>query len=261
MIGLGYVHDEWAGATERLVGLPSSKRDENLDLEAFIPPPRDQTTTSACVAFATMLHVWTQMHRLAVESGQAILPEYPSERWAYFLARAKARSNASTPLIDKGSKPGDLLLGVWENGLIPESLLPWDANKVNEEPTLAEAVAALSFTIGEYAFLGSGDHRLNGIVAACDEGLGAIVAIEVDSRAMLNDGPDILGKMNPGDIQGSHMVPIYGYRRTITGRLQYKIQNSWGIRYRMGGTVWLDEDLVASEQCFGAAYVKVVPSW
>lgn len=286
MKGTGYVHDNWIGArpwspAEPFIGtirhsqkwpwLPrippigAERRNENFDLDPYLPAPRDQTETSACVSFAFALHMWTQMHRilaLTLPTGQNMLPkpDYVSEQWGYWLARALARSNPNDPLVDTGTTPGRFLQGVQDRGIVPQVIWPWNPALVNDEPTIAEAVAAMAYKVENYEYLGSGEVLVNGLVRACDELTGACVAIQVDGRSMENEGPEVLGLMDLGNLVGSHMVPIVGYRRG-QGGLEFKIQNSWGWSWRLAGCAYLSERLVRSSQCFGACRVRVVPTW
>lgn len=262
---LGYVHDRWVGAKihDARVGIGNPKLDINLEMEPFAPAARNQGPTNACVSFAFNLLIWTQMHRLASLEGNSP-PPYPSEQWGYEAPRLLERGKGNTtPLVDKGTTPGLFLAGAHQLGMMPEVLIPWNPSKVNEEATVAEAVAALSYTLENYTLLGvAPGARPDAIIDAVDAGTGAAIAIQLDSRAMHDDGPDVIGVMDPSDIQGAHMVAIIGYRRTETGRRQFRIRNSYGWRWRDQGDAWLDEDLVRHPtQCFGAASVRVMRSF
>lgn len=261
LTGCGYVHDDWAGTTPkaRLIGAGRSRQRRNVALEAFLPKPRNQNPTNACVRFALACHQWTQANKLHAEQGLPP-PEYPSERWGYWLSLAAERRAAGlppdAPLHDAGTTPGTMLAALTDNGDIPESLLPWDAARVLEEPTVAEAVAALSYRGISYEMLGFGNELAEALLDAVDEGTGACLAFRVGHATMADAGDDVLFPLAPGEAIGAHMLFVCGYRFDL-GRRQYRVQNSWGASWRDGGRAWLDESLVISPQCFGACRVEV----
>lgn len=201
---------------------------------------KDQKQTSACTgfAFARTVHV-----RLA-QVGTPI--EWPSEVNIYTVGRAVDRSSADVALVDEGAMPNQIVRGMQEWGIAPESKWPFDPDTINDEPDLLELEEAALFTLdGVYRIDSDGQQRLDDIRQAISEGYPIGIGVEVDQAFEDYAGGKDPGKLitapDESNLLGGHMLCLVGYEGGI-----FRGVNSWGTGWGDGGMFWTDESWIVA---------------
>ena len=191
---------------------------------------RDQGHTSSCV--------WQAKCRALDMAARIVGVVQPwfSVSFGYRLTRAIARETWRTPLVDDGCFPAlaEMVAVGW--GLVPESVEPFDPDRINEEPDLMRVVDASSHVqTGEYEILGD---RWAGITQALDAGHFPTLAVRVDASFDDCRGEVVGGSSGPD--RGHHDVCAISYWGS-----QLLIVNSWGTDWGDGGFAWLTADRIA----------------
>lgn len=220
---------------------------DSVDLTPFAPSPLDQNRTSSCVGHATACALATSFARAGAPLGFV-----PSPHSIYQLALCIDRPDPSVPLVDAGSMPNQAMRGLTEWGIRPMRApspqgynSDCDPSNVTDEPKLADLEQdATAVIVGQYE-ISSATEAAQALAA----GYAVTVASFVDT-AFEELGPnsppyDMPDETDPNG--GGHYLFLVGYRH-VAGKLQFRVQNSWGTtQWGDGGRCWVTTNFV--NQC------------
>jgi hypothetical protein len=238
-------------------------------LESFAPSILDQGSSGACTAHsfsvATVIAIACAASRGTAPSPLGFVP---SPRELYAATRAIARA-AATPigaheqaLGDVGAELPDVATAGREYGLKPmqgptpdgrnsDVWTPLDvgtaiASNVNDEPDVLGLEAGQTRLVdGEYSIAPATADGPELLAASIDAGIPCWAGGFVDSAFMRLGAGDVMGAPNPNDPNGGgHAFVFPAYRTASTGRLEFRLRNSWGLSWADGGSGWVSEDFV-----------------
>lgn len=227
---------------------------DNIDLSAHAPEIGDQGSSNSCVGWAVATAAY-------MRASIAKTPKLrrPSAMALYGLGRAMLAGSPSEPLIDLGSQPRMVLAAAVRWGLVAEERWSFDISKINQRPSWAALDSGVGFDLQDYSWImTNGDQRVADMQAALANGYPIILSIVVDdgvdkSRA---DNGWLIGEPF-GDIRGNHMVTIIGYR-TVGGRVDFQMINSWGTGWGDGGRAWLTDARITDPSTRQIAIIRTV---
>lgn len=131
---------------------------------------------------------------------------------------------------DNGSTLSDGMI-VFENGIAPESLVPY--NQIYTSQISSEAKAARARFAGTVAYPIDSEDEM---ATACILGRLIIVAVNANNAFMNEDG-DGLNQGSNG--VGNHSTLVQDVRLGRDGNIWYDMANSWDVSYCQGGYTWL----------------------
>lgn len=149
------------------------------------------------------------------------------------------------PLTDDGAMPNQVKRAVNEYGVEPMKATVGgrysddDPATVNDEPKLLDLeVESENLMVGDYGIISHGKQRVAELRMALANGLAVTAAIAGGSNAFQSYTGGVLGPIGePLD----HYVCIVGYR-TVDGRTEFRIRNSWGEDWGERGDCWINEE-------------------
>lgn len=232
--GKGYVpdpHDRSEDQTVRhVLGAPVTVPAEFTLAPYVTEEVKNQGETSACVGFASARAV----HVRCAFVGTPI--PWPSPACAYTVARAMARRDAKTPLVDAGSSPTLAAEGMGEWGIASNEAWPFDPKTINDEPDLPELEDASLFeNVQTFRIDSELAQRVADVKHSISSGYPVMVGTEVDRDfedymgGEHEDGDDspIAVTAPVGELLGGHMLCLIGYF-VFRGITYFLGINSWG---------------------------------
>jgi len=230
--------------SEKVAAGPAATVVDRSDLVSHI---EDQGQTGSCV--------WQARARaIDLVARAAVAPiEWRSVQFGYAVTRMLARGSVDVPLTDEGCSPelAAIVAATW--GMPPASALPFNADHINDEPSVVNLIKAADHTLGgEYVI--DGTDRAQLIAAAIDAGHFPTLAVVVDEGFDRTDGQMPIGEPF-GNVRGRHDICAIGYLSAGGVVSAIKIVNSWGSAWGQGGFAWLAAERVNHEstvsvQCF-----------
>lgn len=228
--------------------------------EPFSPEVLDQGDTGSCTGHGTATGIATAFAACGV-----LLPFLPSPAEIYRNGRAIDRVRRPDGLFDKledeGAMPNQVLRAVHEYGVRGTSALDGkssdvDPATVNDEPKLGDLeVEHFTIPVGEYAIrsvedgaaLASVVENMRKALSAAPHGLPVGAGTFVDTAFMNWDGTQPpLGACNQNDPDGGgHWFCFLGYRTDAHGKTIFRIRNSWGQGWGLGGDIEVTEAFLA----------------
>jgi hypothetical protein len=136
-------------------------------------------------------------------------------------------------------------------GVGPRSKWPSDIHTINAQPPNDWFVAAFDQRLRIEAFYNiqsTGGQREADVVFAINESHPVVLGIPVDDQFMNyrgegGDGLPLTPPTSDNEVKGWHAVVIIGYRFVEDGSdVLFKILNSWGDAWGIGGTAWITGD-------------------
>jgi hypothetical protein len=184
------------------------------DLSAFKAPVRDQGNVGSCTGHG----IGGILTSMAIQ--QKVFKEWFSPTWIY----NGGRFIEGTLLQDSGCEPGDCLNWIQKMGCLPESLWPYNPNRVDTtSPPLSDDQPALKYPILTYTRVTGGS---SGIMSALAEG--NFVCIGTPWPDAWMNPIDALGTLidvTPDNFSDEgHETFLFGYNKA-TGK--FSGQNSW----------------------------------
>ncbi len=213
--------------------LPQMGQQEGFYEIPCTTPLSNQGNIGSCVANAT-----ADAFELLMQK-----PDQISRLWIYWLARAYHEATS----VDDGTSIRYAFDALARYGACPEDVWEYDTSKVfYQPPILAYTIASANKLTGYYRIGSVGDDRADDIETAVRANHPVVFGTEV-SRAFtqcFNVEQVDTGngwKYPKGDIVGRHAMVVVGVRKS-NGRRQFKIRNSWGEGFGLGGYVWFEEE-------------------
>lgn len=213
--------------------LPQAGLQEDFYEIPCTTPISNQLNLGSCVANATADAFELLLQR----------PDQISRLWLYWLARAYHDATG----VDDGTSIRYAFDALRRYGACPEEIWPYDTSKVfYQPPVYAYTVASANKLTGFYRIGTVGEERADDIETAVRANHPVVFGTEVSEQftqcfdvQQVDSGK---GWSYPtGKIAGRHAMVVVGVRKS-NGRRQFKIRNSWGERFCLGGYVWFEED-------------------
>lgn len=219
-------------AAKPIAGLPSVS-----DLSHQLPDCWDQLRSSSCTAHGISASIW---------SGEFIagqIPVMPSRLFMYYNERDMEgdAGEDSGAMIRDGIKVCNL------DGIVDESLWPFDESKILVRPHQEIYDAALSNRIHFYAAIDL--NNLDQIKLALSHKLPIVFGFQVfdyfESGSMASNGILNLPKRNER-LLGGHCTAIIGHDDS---KGMFLVRNSWGTSWnpKMKGNFWMSYEYMQSQ--------------
>ena len=208
----------------------------------------DQGQLGSCTAQATSQIIRAAMLRVGAPPGV----EFPSRLFGYQLA-LHADGHFGR---DVGTSIGTVMEAYAANGFPRESVWPYDLRNFEQRPSPdswrqsadQRAVPAVSYHhIAEDSL-----SRVTTLQRALmDRKLVAFGTLVTDGFCFGNLQPVVQRPSREDAIAGGHAMVVCAYETDmLTGRLRFRVANSWGEGFGEGGFFWMDVDyLTWSETC------------
>lgn len=216
-----------------LLGLAESRVDR-VDLEHLVVSVLDQGKSNTCVAQA-----WEQAIRM-----EQVRLGYPVELGSRLFGYSNSRAEHGGQRRDLGTFLRTYAWARKKVGCCPESVWPFVLDRVNQDPPprAFRQAWAMRGLRGYYKIHDTGAARTAAIRAALVEGKPVVFGTLVDAGFLRGDGPDVAG-IPRGKIIGGHAMCFIGFERR-DDEFVYKIVQSYGPKWRMGGFCYLTEEFV-----------------
>lgn len=206
-----------------------------VDLMPFAGPVRDQGPSSSCVGQALAAAVTIREAEAGFVCGpaSALHPYYHARRMAGPVVR------------DAGCYIRLACSSMVKLGIPDERHWPFRLLRVNRRPGWdAERHAHQRRGGGYYGISDWGDGRVEAVRAALAAGHPVVFGTQVGRSFVPDVGPVVAGVPRDDEpLAGGHAMVLVGYETRPDG-LVFRCLNSWGDRWRDGGTCWLTEEYV-----------------
>jgi hypothetical protein len=211
----------------------------------------DQGQTGTCHAHSLSGAIWTSFNA----AGKA-LAFIPSPRLIASCTYADVRSASIPagaplpPLTDDGAELQDDADAVKTWGIAPIQSPtsdgrfsdvendPPDNTFPEPDPTQMQ-IGGQDLITGEYA-ISVDSNAPNVVASSLDSGYPVWVGFLVD-QAFEDLGASSIAQAPIGSGLGGHAVYLSGYRTNALGKLEFRLENSWGSGWALNGSVWCSE--------------------
>lgn len=218
----------------------------SVSLEQWEPPVGNQGNSNTCVGWAISAAMQLREIRHADQDGDAAAirrarQDQPSVKFLYYNARRVRRPRGI--LLDRGTYIRDALRAAQKIGVCGSKFWSWK-QRTGRRPTPVAQMRAHPRQGGQYRqIVGSGDARLDQVVAALHQGQAVVFGTRVAKSLFANGGAHVVSTPKPGEkIAGGHAMLIVGYD---SGSKLFRVRNSWGTKWRDGGHFWATAELVS----------------
>jgi Papain family cysteine protease len=219
------------------------------DMSPYAPRVLDQGQTSTCWAHSAVTLMFVRMFIRLGGAPQLMSPLFFSQL-VYAAYRAQNNPTGSLPaLVDDGAQLDDAIVAFSRWGCSPfggsgDTDVPQDGVWSELSVRLVEQASGRRFG-GPYDIT-PGSAAVE-TVAACLEAdtpvwLGGLVGSAVENLAA-GQVEQPMGQDDPS--AGGHARAILGYR-TVSGKPQFLLRNSWGTGWCDGGNSWATADVIAT---------------
>lgn len=230
----------------------------SADLGQHRPPRMDQGRSSTCFAHSGSACAYT-----ARSAAGTALPFVPSPRSIASCTYSGERglstpAGVSLPLLqDTGAQLADCAASMFEDGITSiggptadgrysdvEDLAPGEP--FPEPDVAALELAALTVVEGEYK-ISPNANAPRTVAAALDVNVPVWVGFFCDSAFENLPAGQVAGAPDQSDPNGGgHAVYITAYRTNVAGKLEFRIENSWGSDWCENGSAWVSEAWIAA---------------
>ena len=230
----------------------SATTPDAVDRSTLLPEVLNQGQQGSCTGHGCSEGIWAALNAAAPSP-----VERPSPEWCYYLGRV-IDGNATE---DAGSSVSSVLEGAQQIGFVQNAQLPYRYTELVPDQDRLPALERLAY---DQKIL-KGTARItamgSALVTACRAALAAgylpIFGTDVD-RAFEDLPADGVWPGCKGQSLGGHCMCLTGYR-TVNGRTQFCIRNSWGDEWCDAGSCWCDQDALAG--FWDVWIVQTAPSW
>jgi hypothetical protein len=191
----------------KLVRLP-----DNVALDTFLPPVRDQGQVGSCTGFGIGANIGGTARQLGV------FAEWFSPTWLY----NGARFIGGTLTQDLGAEPGDVLDWALHNGVLLERDWPYDPERLDKSAPSSERMG-LALRYKDFRYFRVTDGAAGIRSALADGHLVSLGSPWYDSWFSPPDSGD-LGPAD-GNVAGGHETCLCGYHLSLE---RFVGMNSWG---------------------------------
>ena len=213
-----------------------------VDLSVDAPPPGDQGSQGSCVGWAVAYTLKSYHER--IERGWPLTDNRHVMSPAYVYNQIKVPGG--------GAYYADAFRLLADQGVSSWAAMPYNWRDDRTQPSAAARAEAADYRIADWGTVLRNTHAVFVQEVKRHVAGGTPVLIAVPVHQDLED----LSPRNPvydndsGALRGYHAVVIVGYD---DGRSAFRIVNSWGTRWGLGGYGWIDYE--ASERLIRSAYV------
>jgi len=228
----------------------------SADFSSLLPVVLDQGQQGSCTGHGVGEAIWGAQNRLRVTAGQSPV-ERPSPAWLYYVARVLDGDAAE----DVGSSPSSVLHGAEALGFVSNAQLSYSDSVLEPPhdriPELERLAYDQKLLTGTARITSTGTQRVRDIQTALAAGYLVTFGTDVDD-AFEALGPTDVWPGVTGTVLGGHCMCLTGYR-TVSGRVQFRVRNSWGSGWCDGGSCWFDQGAIAG--CDDIWIVSAAPDW
>lgn len=231
------------------MGLAAAEPEE-VDL---LPPDfeiRDQRSSSSCVGQALAAAVTIREMRAGIktEPASALHPYYHARRMDSAVVR------------DTGARIRLAVKSMSKLGIPDEKYWSFKLTKINRRPGWdAERYAHPRRGGAYHGIFSYGANRITAVRTALASGHPVVFGTQVARSFSPNDGPGVIDRpLSDEALLGGHAMVLVGYETRPAEGVLFRCLNSWGARWRVGGTCWLTERYVSWER---TRDLTVVDGW
>jgi C1A family cysteine protease len=196
---------------------------ELVDLEPRFPPVYDQLQLNSCTGNSVAGVI--EFDSIAQGLGSVV----PSRLFAYYNGRAlEGAAN-----VDGGAQIADVVAGVGQYGIVPESEWPYDPDQVNIQPPAACYTDAAKHVVLDSSRV---DQDAGDLEACLADGhpfvFGFVVHSSFESQEVAQSGIVPMPGWFLDPVVGGHAVVVVGYDHA---KQLFKVRNSWGQNWGQAG--------------------------
>lgn len=199
-----------------------------VDLSKDFPVPGSQGSQQSCVGWAVAnLKAYQKNHEYRVQGLKSNFSFSP----AFIYNQIKHGS------CDSGSQIGDALEMMQKLGALPLEAFSYDDKSCDKLPTEAQVQSALEFRIAQWMRVNvQSDTEMK---AQLTRGYPIVIGMNIYETFEKHDGTEVykVDRASAGALRGGHAMVIVGYADQVNA---YKVLNSWGADWGVGGYAWVD---------------------
>lgn len=237
--GLGYkadVPDSRDFKARALFGARRTLPLEATELEGCVPVVSDQGSTLSCVGQAIGGAIDARLRKMGRWDAPLV-----SRQAVYTFARVLARMKPADGLFDQGSFPRQAMKSLKAWGVPTAQRWPFNPATINDELPWDVMQAASAFTLAAWWRIDSlGQERIEDICQAIANGFPVVFGLSVDRAFLEHVGKGTVGRPDPTQNVGGHMMYAVGYK-TVNGERLVRCVNSWGTGWGDAGFFWASE--------------------
>jgi Papain family cysteine protease len=226
--------------------------------EVVMPACLDQGNTQSCTGNGGAVVIQVAMsHAANLDTGKFVA--LPSRLFLYYHARFRIGEQSH----DEGAMVSDIFTSAAKLGVPPESAWTFsealDKITAQPDPDAYHQAADQKIEIaGGWRITSTGSNRVKDVQRAIASDDPVVLGLQLDQRF-----EDLLaGHVWPGrtgQSVGGHCIVASAYRTTSSGRIEFKIHNSWGTSWCEEGSCWVDSDAIASPEATDLWIADAVP--
>lgn len=237
---------------ESFVGsAPATAASVDLAAEPFFPPVQDQGDRGTCAAWATTYYAYGYMvarQNNWADASTGNLSHLMSPDWTYNKVATSGAAGEPGGPWDGGSWPWDNANAIRVLGCAPMSVMPYHGGFVTTldyGSSSAWRSALPNHIQDNYTLTVVNDATVAALKVLLAEKTPVVIDIEghgLDTEAYNPDRDYIISSAEYGGTETNHAVCIVGYDDSIIENGEqgaFKIVNSWGSDYGLGGFFWL----------------------
>lgn len=200
-------------------------------------PIGDQLNVGSCVA-----NTWCDMLEILMGLENPNAVKQLSRLFLYWVARYLT----GIQFEDRGTYNRAAAYQLRKVGIIEEKWFPYDTSMVFTSPELDLYSMASNCRIDSYYNIGStGTNKLDDVETAVRANHPVAIGTVVAQEFMRYRGGGHVFHI-PSTWEGRHAMIVIGVR-TVDGRRQFLLRNSWSKNWGDNGYAWVDEDYIESE--------------
>ncbi len=232
-MGLGFYHN--------IVGAPPSG-------DAPLGPVLDQGNSSTCTCNAAMVAIQARSPKQADGSWAPL----GSRLFAYFFSGALEGDTSDT-----GRQIADVFTAIGKLGFPPESVWPFDLDKLDKHPGYSAYYAAADQRIvkGAYRITARGDQRIANVKAAIALGHPVVWGTSLDDAFMNLSATDVWPGLTGPSI-GGHAMILHRYDHDL-----FWSRSSWTEGYADAGSARVSAAAVESDNASDFWVVETAPQF
>ena len=211
---------------------------EKVDLSAQFPKPGDQGDQGSCVGWATAYAMKSYLEKMERKWPGVRNQELFSPAYIYNQIKLPAGGAHITTALDLMMRQGVSTLAAF----------PYQVNDDSRQPSSEVRRQAREFAIASWRRVNPKD--VGDIKSHLASGFPVLIGMKVSKSFMLHRGSGVYNRPDGEDDEGGHAMCVVGYS---SQKRAFKIINSWGTQWGIGGYAWVSFDTFAKK--VGEGYV------
>jgi hypothetical protein len=215
--------------------------------EVVMPACLDQGNTQSCTGNGGAVGIQVAMsHAANLDTGKFV--PLPSRLFLYYHARFRIGEQSH----DEGAMISDIFTSAAKLGVPPESAWTFSEalDKVTAQPSPDAYVQAADQKIdilGGWRITSTGSNKVRDVQRAIASDDPVVLGLQLDQA--FEDLPAwTVWPGRTGAEIGGHCIVACAYRTTSSGRIEFKIHNSWGPGWCETGSCWVDSAAIESPE-------------